>query len=217
MYRERRIRVFVVEDFKLQRMNLKKILSEESKIEVVGEAESVEKCLEKLRNIKPDVILMDLGLPGLSGIEGTFQIKRFYPETKIIILSAHEEALEVLAALHAGADGYCLSNYSLKNIGIAIQAAYHGSIWLDPYINKDILKLLPKLPPYKVDGTKFKLTEREMEVLGLLAQGKTNIEIAEALFVSVHTAKAHVGKILQKLKVKDRVQAATKAIKENLV
>jgi len=220
---EKAVSIIIVEDYKLTRMGLKSSLEEFDGISVVGESEDAEKGLLLIQKLKPNVVLMDLGLPGMNGIEATSLIKQENPDVKIIILTSHERDEEVLAALGSGANAYCLKDiepFALVNV---IREVAKGACWLDPVIAKVALKLFPKPDSTKISSShrfndsKGQLTERELEVLRLLVKGQSNTEIAKDLIVSVHTAKAHVCSILQKLCVDDRVQAAVKAVKEHLV
>ena len=166
---------------------------------------------------------MDLGLPGMNGIEATGRIKQENSDMKVIILTSHERDEEVLAALGSGANAYCLKDIEPNALVNVIKEVAKGACWLDPVIAKVALKLFPKPENIRVSSSnqlsdgRGQLTERELEVLRLLVKGKSNTEIAKDLIVSVHTAKAHVCSILQKLCVDDRVQAAVKAVKENIV
>jgi len=216
------IKVVIIEDYKLTRVGLKMALNEFDYIEIVEEAENAEDGIEIIKEMKPDVVLMDLGLPGMSGLEGTMKIKEIAPDTKIIILTSHGQEEEVLAALGIGAKGYCLKNIEPETLALVIKNVSLGGCWLDPEITNYVLNTLPmpenlNLFDSNIQHQKIQLTEREIEVLRLLVQGKSNTEIANELIVSVHTAKAHVCSILQKLCVDDRVQAAVKAVKEHLV
>lgn len=216
------IRLVLVEDYKLVRIGLRSVLNEDPRIEVVGEAETGEQGIEMIRNLRPDLVILDLGLPGIDGIEVTKMIKDFDDSIKIVILTSHEVEDEVLAALSAGANAYCLKEITSSRLIEVVKSVYEGAAWLDPAIAGMALEM------FSGNGMKAKasgagarsdlqLTERENQVLTLLVEGKSNSEIADALSVSVHTAKAHVCSILQKLSVHDRVQAAVKAVKENLV
>lgn len=216
------VKVFIVEDYKLTRVGLRMALNEFDDIEVIGEAEDAEKGLEMMKELKPDVILMDLGLPGMSGLEATQKAQEIIPDSKIIILTSHGQEEEVLAALGTGAKGYCLKDISPETLALVIKNIALGGCWLDPNIANYVLNTLPvpenlNFLSYNGNSQKVQLTEREIEVLRLLVKGKSNTEIAQELIVSVHTAKAHVCSILQKLCVDDRVQAAVKAVKEHLV
>ena len=219
---QKEVSVIIVEDYKLTRMGLKSSLEEFDGISVVGESEDAEKGLLLINRLKPDVVLMDLGLPGMNGIEATGRVKQENPDVKIIILTSHERDEEVLAALGSGANAYCLKDIEPHALVNVIKEVAKGACWLDPVIAKVALKLFPKPENIRISSSNLtdgrsQLTEREMEVLRLLVKGKSNTEIAKDLIVSVHTAKAHVCSILQKLCVDDRVQAAVKAVKENIV
>lgn len=217
------IRVIIIEDYKLTRIGLRSTLNEFEYINVIGEAEDAQQGLELVRKEKPEVVLMDLGLPGMNGLEATQKIKEISPETNIVILTSHERGEEVVAALGSGACAYCLKDIDPKTLSQVIFSAAKGACWIDSAVAKAALNLFPKpenlsiIPRNDFSDARAQLTERELEVLKHLVQGKSNTEIAKELIVSVHTAKAHVCSILQKLCVDDRVQAAVKAIKENII
>ncbi|MBQ3102085.1 response regulator transcription factor [bacterium] len=217
------IRVVIIEDYKLTRVGLRYALNEFENINVVGESESAEEGIEIIKNKKPDIVLMDLGLPGINGLEAIIKLKEKMTDLKVIVLTSHEREEEVVAAFGSGANGYCLKDIEPQTLVGVITCCATGACWIDPNVAKSALKLFPKpdnlefLSDNVTSEIKNQLTEREMEVLKHLVQGKSNTEIAKELIVSVHTAKAHVCSILQKLCVDDRVQAAVKAIKENLV
>lgn len=217
------IKVVIVDDFKLTRIGLKAVLQKYDFINIEAEAENASSIMDYIQNEKPDIILMDLGLPGINGLEATLKIKEISPNTKVIILTAHERSDEVMAAFGAGANAYCLKDIDPYTLSEVIRVVNDGACWIDPAISNVILECFPKpddlslLPSFSSFEQKTQLTEREYEVLKLLVEGKSNAEIAKDLIVSVHTAKAHVCSILQKLCVDDRVQAAVKAIKENLI
>ncbi len=216
------IRLVLVEDYKLVRIGLRSVLNEDPRIEVVGEAETGEQGIELVKQLKPDLVILDLGLPGIDGIEVTKLIKEMDEEIKIVILTSHEVEDEVLAALSAGANAYCLKEITSNRLIEVVKSVYEGAAWLDPAIAGMALEMFSSSGIKSKAGaagarSDLQLTERENQVLTLLVEGKSNSEIADALSVSVHTAKAHVCSILQKLSVHDRVQAAVKAVKENLV
>ena len=217
------VRVVIVEDYKLTRVGLRSTINEFENITVVGEAEDAIKGLEIIKKENPDVVLMDLGLPGMNGIEATQKVREFCPETKVVILTSHDREEEVMAALGSGANAYCLKDIDPNTLAAVIKDVAKGACWLDPAVAKVALNLFPKpentglSSNTEVSDARAQLTEREFEVLRLLVKGKSNTEIAKELIVSVHTAKAHVCSILQKLCVDDRVQATVKAIKENII
>ena len=162
-------------------------------------------------------------MPEMNGIEATQKVKEISPDTKVIILTSHDREEEVLAALGSGASAYCLKDIDPKTLASVIKNVSKGACWLDSAVAQVALNLFPKPENTdlqhgsEVSDARAQLTEREFEVLRLLVKGKSNTEIAKELIVSVHTAKAHVCSILQKLCVDDRVQAAVKAIKENII
>jgi DNA-binding NarL/FixJ family response regulator len=219
------IQLFLVEDYHLTRMGLMAVLSEFPKLKFVGEAESAEEALSKLETTMPDILLLDLGLPGMSGITMAQEVRRRWPELKIVILTSHSEEQEVIAALGAGAQAYVLKDVKPERLLYVIETVMDGAVWLDPAIaglvlslvNNPINLLSPKKPEVGETVVDSELTTRELEVLQLIVEGKSNPEIASQLCISIHTAKAHVGSILNKLCVNDRVQAAIKALKENIV
>lgn len=232
----------MVEDYFLLRTSYLNVLSKEKDFITKG-FESAEECLEYLKSKKansndlPDVILMDLGLPGINGIEATRIIKEKYPNIKIIALTAHDCEEQVIACMASGADGYILKdaeNHNTENsnkykLGKIIRAVLLGALWYDPQISDISKSILPKPNSTDFDNLydnnsvfskrnaiKSILTNREYETLKLITEGRTNNEIAKHLTVSTNTAKAHVGNILLKLNVTDRVQAAVKAVRAGL-
>ena len=217
------VRVVIVEDYKLTSIGLRSTLNEFENVTVIGEAEDAVSGLEIIQREKPDVVLMDLGLPGMNGLEATMKVKEVSPDTNVVILTSHERGEEVVAALGAGACSYCVKDIDPNVLSQVITSAAKGACWIDATVAKVALNLFPKpenisnLPKMDVTDARAQLTDRELEVLRHLVQGKSNTEIAKDLIVSVHTAKAHVCSILQKLCVDDRVQAAVKAIKENII
>ncbi len=217
------VSVVIVEDYKLTRVGLKSTLNEYEHINVIGEAEDATEGISLIEKLKPDVVLMDLGLPGINGLEATMKIKEKGLNSKIIILTSHERGEEVIAALGAGANAYCLKDISPETLSEVIRNVSDGACWVDPAVSSVALNFFPKpenvslMQTAEVQDARAQLTERELEVLKHLVKGKSNTEIAKELIVSVHTAKAHVCSILQKLCVDDRVQAAVKAIKENII
>ena len=208
------ISIYIVEDYLLTRVTYKKAFKEYPNINIIDDFETAEECIDALENTKADVILMDLGLPYMTGIEATKIIHRKYPDIKIIILTSHDNDNEVLSSLASGANAYALKDIETSKLYNLICTVNEGSIWIDPRITKVVQKTFYKSEPKEKDD--FNLTPREKEVLDLLVQGYSNTEIGERLFVSASTAKAHVGNILNKLSVTDRVQAAVKATKYDL-
>lgn len=218
-----KITVIIVEDFKLTRVGLRCALNENDDIQVVGECENAYDGLKLIEKLSPDVVLMDLGLPGMNGIEATIKVKEINPKIKVIALTSHDREEEVIAALSSGAIAYCLKDIDPIKLADVVRDVARGVCWLDPEIAQLALNAFPKidniglLPGKNQAEGRIPLTEREFEVLKHLVTGKSNTEIAKELIVSVHTAKAHVCSILQKMCVNDRVQAAVKAVKEGMV
>ncbi len=220
------VKVMIVEDYKLTRVGLRCALNQHEDIEVINEAENAEDALKMIEQKAPDVVIMDLGLPDMNGLEATMKIMENNTnkkDIKVIILTSHDREEEVMASLGAGATGYCMKDIDPDTLADVIKQVNQGACWLDPNVCKTALKIFPRpentqlIYKQETKDDKGHLTEREQEVLRLLVKGKSNTEIASELIVSVHTAKAHVCSILQKLCVDDRVQAAVKAIKEGLV
>lgn len=217
------IRVVIIEDFKLTRVGLRCALNSNEDIEVVGESDNAVDGLTLIEKYSPDVVLMDLGLAEMNGIEATLKVKEFNRGIKVIALTSHDREEEVIAALSAGAMAYCLKDIDPVKLADVIRDVSEGVCWLDPVIARKVLDSFPKQETYGIlsdkssDEGRVPLTEREYEVLKHLVEGKSNTEIAKELIVSVHTAKAHVCSILQKMCVNDRVQAAVKAVKEGMV
>ena len=217
------ISVIIIEDFKLTRVGLRCALNANEDIQVVAESETATEGLELIKKYNPDIVLMDLGLAGMNGIEATLKVKEMNKDIKVIALTSHDREEEVIAALSSGAMAYCLKDIDPAKLADVIRDVRNGVCWLDPLIARKALDAFPKqetigiLKDKSSEEGRVPLTDREFEVLKHLVEGKSNTEIAKELIVSVHTAKAHVCSILQKMCVNDRVQAAVKAVKEGLV
>lgn len=224
MVDKKQISILLVEDHQITRLGLKVMLEECADFELVGEADNGHIAVSQTNALRPRVVLMDIGLPGMNGIEAARQIKTIMPETRIIILTTHDHDDDVFAALSAGADGYCLKDSSSETIAMAVRAVNNGVCWLDPGIAKKVLAaveapLVEKpLLEEKYDTTnKFGLSPRELEVLELLIEGLSNLQMAEKLVVGSETIKTHMRHIMEKLVVADRTQAAVKALREGLL
>ncbi len=210
------MRILIVEDDPLMQLGLEQALSEHPNFEIVGQAEDGYLAVQKSLELKPDLIIMDIGLPRLDGIEATKQIKEKSPNVHVVVLTSHTEQTEVVAALSSGADAYCIKGASLDRLLAAIDAAKEGATYLDPQIARVVLDNL-KTPQPKANQLSANLSERELEVLKLIVEGKSNNEIAEYLYLSTNTIKTHVRGIMNKLAVDDRVQAAVVALRSGLV
>lgn len=221
------IRVLLVEDHTMTRMGLALVLQKADDVELVAEADNGQKGVELAKQFLPDIILMDIGLPEIDGIEATKQIRDSKLESRILIFTSRDGEDDVFAALGAGADGYIMKGSSEEQMISAIKAVAEGTAWLDPAIAKTVLRSITRQNnTYNSsgptnDGKQFAkncgLTDRELEVLSLIVEGLTNPQIADKLFITRATAKAHVHSILQKLCVDDRTQAAVLAMREGLV
>ena len=211
--------ILIVEDHELTRFGLKTAFEYCDFIENIYEADSAELCIDIIEKNELDLIIMDLGLPGMDGIAATQKVKLLKPDIKIVILTSHNDAQEVLSSLKAGANAYCSKEINPKRLTQVVQSVLDGASWFDPSIAHIVLNAAAKsqqaeaLRPEKDYG----LTAREAQILKLITEGYSNNEIANQLFVSINTTKAHVASILQKLEVDDRLQAALKALKERLV
>ena len=211
--------ILIVEDHELTRFGLKTAFENCDYAGEIFEAESAETALDILNSNTINLIIMDLGLPGMNGIEATAEVKRINSDIKVVILTSHNDVQEVLNSLKAGANAYCSKEINPSRLTEVVQSVLDGAAWFDPSISHIVLEAAAKsneaetYTPEKDYG----LTSREAQILKLITEGYSNNEIANQLFVSINTTKAHVASILQKLEVDDRLQAALKALKERLV
>ena len=212
-------KILIVEDHELTRFGLKTAFEACDFVEYIKEAESAEKCLEILKNNEIDLIIMDLGLPGMNGIEATKLVKESNKDIKVVILTSHNDEQEVLNSLKAGANAYCSKEINPIRLTQVVQSVLDGAAWFDPSISHIVLNAATKIQEKEnIKSEKdYGLTSREAQILKLITEGYSNNEIANELYVSINTTKAHVASILQKLEVDDRLQAALKALKERLV
>ena len=201
------INVLLVEDHELYRMGLSMLLSKAENINLVAEASDGIDGVKKAREFSPQVILMDIGLPNMDGIEATQRIKDFLPETKILIFTSRDSEHDIFESFKAGADGYIMKGASPEQTITAIKAVYEGVGWIDPAIAKVVFssigtnrKIINESTAIldKKDKNSYGLTERELDVLSLMVDGLTNPQIADKLVITRATAKAHVHNILQK-------------------
>jgi DNA-binding NarL/FixJ family response regulator len=224
------IKVLLVEDHQLTRIGLKTVLEKTGDIKVVGEAENGEEAIRLVEELRPNVVLMDVGMPVMDGIEAVARIREKFKEVNTIMLTSHDNDQDIMASLTAGACGYCLKDVAPERLYTAIRSVHSGDVWLDSSIASRVMKFYntpavqpeqpgavpatprgPALPPLP-DA----LSPREMEVLALLVEGLSNQEIADRLIISLATAKTHVRNILNKLAVDDRTQAAVHAMRRGL-
>jgi len=208
-----KIGVLIVDDHAVVRQGLRTFLDLQDDIAVVGEASNGAEAVEQVRRLLPDVVLMDLEMPEMNGIEATRQIRALSPRTQVIVLTSFSDNERVFPSIKAGAIGYLLKDVSPDDLVKAVQAAHRGETQLHPEVAR---KLINEYSNRDEKRASAGLTERELEVLRQIARGGTNREIAEGLAISVKTVKTHVSNILSKLHLVDRTQAAIYAIKEGL-
>ena len=216
------IKILLVEDQKLMRIGIKSLFSDYPELSIIGEAVNGKEAVEKAKLIKPDIILMDIGLPDISGIDACKQILEYNNNIKVIMLTSHISDSELTSSLCAGASAYVIKDISTDFLMSVIKMVKAGAMWIDPHVVPFIRDKNSVIPSRQLSRSAFKehhsnLTQREYEVLKLVVDGQSNSQIAKTLTISEHTAKAHVCNIIQKLVVDDRTQAAVKALKEGLV
>ena len=209
-----RVRILIADDHELVRQGLKAVLEIEDGIEIVGEASSGRMAINKAQELDLDVILLDLRLPDIDGVEVCAQIKEFKPEVKVVILTTFDEVEDIQGAMKAGASSYILKDITPCDLVQALDAINKGKTVLDPGVAD---KLLAPVTSRKAEFSADILSDRELEVLELMAEGLKNKDIAERLWISQTTVKTHVSHILQKLGQSDRTQAILSAIKIGLV
>jgi two-component system, NarL family, response regulator LiaR len=208
------LRVLLVEDDPMMQLGLEQTLGDDPRFTIVGQAADGYVAIEEAKKLKPDIVIMDIGLPRLDGIEATKRIKVALPNVRVVILTSHVSETEVIAALSSGADAYCIKGSNIDRLIAAISAAQEGATYLDPQIARRVIEhLKPPASPASVG----QLSQRELEVLKLMVEGYSNPEIAAALYLSPNTIKTHIRGIMNKLAVDDRVQAAVVALRTGLV
>jgi DNA-binding NarL/FixJ family response regulator len=216
---EESIRVVVVDDHEVVRRGLLAFLDNEPDIEVVGQAGGGAEALTLLASLEsdgglPDVVVMDLQMAPIDGIECTRQIRDAYEDIEVVALTSFAEEERVHAALEAGASGYLLKDSDADDVAVAVRAAHRGELQLDPQVARRLMSSLREGPG---DDPTADLTSRELDVLRLVATGRPNKEIAAELTISERTARTHVSRILRKLRLSSRTQAALWAVREGLV
>lgn len=224
------IKILLVEDHIMARMGTAMFIKSTEEFELLGQAEDGVQAIDLALRLKPDVILMDIGLPKIDGIEATRKIKESGLDTSILMLTSRESEEDVYAALSAGADGYIMKGSNLETLTNAIKSVSQKAGWLDPMIARIVLGNIQNAQngifgsstgngsgAKKGENNSYGLTKKELEVLSLISDGLSNKEISKKLVVSISTTKAHVHNILQKLYLEDRTKAAIKALKEGLI
>jgi two-component system response regulator NreC len=213
-----KIRVLLADDHAIVREGVKRILTAEPDLEVVGEAEDGLQAVEQAKKLKPDVAVLDISMPGINGIEATKQIKAALPDTQTLALTMHSDDTYVFQLLKAGASGYVLKRAAATDLVQAIRAARRGEAFLYPSVAKAVVTdYLKRLETGEGRETYDGLTEREKEILTLVAEGATNQEIAEKLYISVKTVQTHRAHIMEKLNLHDRTMLVRYAIRKGLI
>jgi DNA-binding NarL/FixJ family response regulator len=226
-----RIRVMIVDDSRLSRMSLKTTLNGASdKVLCVAEAGDGAEALKLIGIHRPQIVLMDIGMPIMDGIRATWAVKKSYPDTQVIMLTSHESEQDVLEAFQAGAHSYCLKETSPAMLIHVILSTAHGACWIDPQIARIVMtRMQPSASPWGGNSQQPSpfptedaigypsLTDRELEALKLITEGRNNAEIASELGISLNTVKTHLKNIFQKLGVEDRTSAALKALKDRII
>lgn len=208
------LQIVIVEDDPVMQLGLEQFLDDYNSFQVIGVAGDGYSGIALALDLKPDLVVMDIGLPKLDGIAATQQIKQEQPDIQVVMLTSHTADYEMVAALASGADAYCIKGTSLEQLEVAINCAHHGAAYLDSRIARRVIDHL-RCNQTKVPAVN--LSKREQDVLALIVEGKSNPEIASELFLSISTVKTHLRSIMNKLSVDDRVQAAVAALRGGLV
>ncbi|MBD2307361.1 response regulator transcription factor [Chroococcidiopsis sp. FACHB-1243] len=208
------LHVLIVEDDPVMRLGLEHLLEEYPQLLIVGQVEDGYSAIEAALELKPDLVIMDIGLPELDGIAATQKIKASLPMVRVMMLTSHKSEQEIIAALSSGADGYCVKGLGLEKLVMAIACIRDGATYLDPQIAQCVVKHLQPAARAKLANP---LSERERMVLELIVEGRSNPEIASTLHISLSTVKAHIRSIMNKLAVDDRVRAAVVALRSGWV
>jgi two-component system NarL family response regulator len=212
------LRILLVEDDELFRLGLRMRLQQEAGIEIVAEVEDGETAVEMANCHQLDLVLLDIGLPGIGGIEACRQIKEQHPNLPVLVLTSRVEKPVIARIINAGAQGYCVKGIPSESLILALRSVAAGASWWDKTATGEIQAAFGgTVIPMKESEVENPLTKREQEILALVAAGKSNQEIAEVLYIAHGTVRVHVHAILQKLEVRDRTQAAVLAIQKGLV
>jgi DNA-binding NarL/FixJ family response regulator len=216
--RQERPRVLLVDDHDLFRTGLRNLLEEEG-VDVVGEAAEGEDALRYVRELQPDVVVMDLNMPRMNGVEATKRIVAHAPLTRVVVLTISDQDADVMDAIFAGACGYLLKDSSIEEVMRGIQSAAIGESLISPTIAGKVLERIraATASPDAAEAIRAELSEREIEVLKLIANGKDNAQIAADLHISPKTVKNHISNILMKLQIENRIQAAVYAVRSGIV
>jgi DNA-binding NarL/FixJ family response regulator len=212
------LRVLIVDDHDLFRTGLRNLLEEQG-VQVVGEAATGGEAVRSVQELAPDVVIMDLNMPGMGGVDATRHIAGVSPLTRVVVLTISDQDADVMDAILAGACGYLLKDSSIQDLMAGIQAAFRGESLISPTIAAKVLQRVraTSAQPEIADTIRSELSSREIEVLKLIANGKDNAVIAGELHISPKTVKNHISNILMKLQIDNRIQAAVYAVRSGIV
>lgn len=215
------LKILLVEDDELFRLGLRVRLEREPGLEIVAEAEDGETAIDMVKSHSLNIVVLDIGLPGLGGVDACRQIKQLAPDLPVLVLTSHTQKTLITRIIEVGAQGYCIKGSPSQTLILAIQSVAAGASWWDSAATTEIRAAFEHnastTPAINSDKLAPVLTRREQEILALIADGKTNQEIAEMLYIAPGTVRVHVHAILQKLDVRDRTQAAVTAIQKKLI
>jgi DNA-binding NarL/FixJ family response regulator len=209
-------RILLVDDHEVVRLGLKSLLERHPQFEIVGEAASAREALEQVENNHPDVVVMDIRLPGVSGIEACEEITSRFPETRVLMLTSYAEDEMLFSAIRAGASGYILKQIGGEGLVQALEAVARGEALLDPAVTQRVFQEVRRAVKEEEASAFIHLSQQEKHVLLLVSEGRTNREIAKALFLGEGTVRNYVSSILSKLGVSNRAEAAAYAVEHNL-
>lgn len=209
-------RIILVDDHEVVRLGLKSLLERHPQFDVVGEASSAREAMELVNTLNPDVVVMDIRLPGTSGIEACEQIVNQYPNTKVIMLTSYAEDEMLFSAIRAGASGYILKQIGSEDLVKALESVGRGEALLDPAVTQRVFQEVRRAVKEEEASAFAHLSQQEKHVLLLVSEGKTNREIAKSLFLGEGTVRNYVSSILSKLGVNNRAEAAAYAVEHNL-
>ena len=210
------LRVLLVDDHEIVRLGLRTLLEGHASIQVVGEAGTAAEAVAAVERLHPDVVVMDIRLPGRSGIDACREIKAYWPEVEVLMLTSYAEDELLMEAIQAGAAGYVLKQVGTDELVRAIEAVGRGQALLDPAVTRRVLERVRQAERQADEAAFADLSERELEVLALVAEGRSNPEIAEALYLSEKTVRNYVSTILSKLGLSNRVELATYALEHHI-